>query len=247
VRARLDQASAASAALFERRPRSLPILRPVPPFRGPTGEWLQYEPASASAPDAVLWLDARAVDSVESLGGGMSRILAESVPGRHLESVNRTLNAALPRFRRFGGDRAFEAGWALYAAGLGEELGLYRDTAAHLEPLLQEERCALGMVVDTGLQTQGWTRAQALTYVQEHLPLDADAARRLVDRAIALPGEALACGVGLSEIRALRSEAEQRLGTRFVASQFHAALLSEGALPPDLLALRMRRWLDTVH
>jgi len=242
----LTQGATAAEAAFGPAPRA-PILRAVPVFRVSTADWLEYAPAVPGELDAVLWLNARAGAPDDPLGGGWARVLAAATPGRHLETSSRIAARTLPRFRRFGGDPAFEAGWALYAGAVGEELGLYHDTAARLGPLMAEERCALGMVIDTGLQAQGWTRAQALEYLRAHLPLDGGAAQRVVDRAIALPGEALACGVGLREIRALRAEAQQRLGARFVASEFHAALLAEGALPLDLLAMRLRRWMESAH
>ena len=58
--------------------------------------------------------------------------------------------------------------------------------------------CAAGLVVDTGVHGLGWSREQALDYLRAQVPMG-EAAASAVDRVIALPGEALACGMGVRE------------------------------------------------
>jgi uncharacterized protein (DUF885 family) len=47
---------------------------------------------------------------------------------------------------------------------------------------------------------------------------------------------------GELEIKALRKYAEQELGPRFDIRAFHDQILSQGALPLDVLDARIRRW-----
>ena len=47
-----------------------------------------------------------------------------ALPGRHYQSALQQGRSDLPKFRRFGSEPAFVDGWGLYAATLGEELGL---------------------------------------------------------------------------------------------------------------------------
>src|SRR5579871_1600479 len=248
LRAREAQAAAAAASIFPELPRVAPGIRSVAPFRASSAPLLLYQPGGSNGPSAaLLWVNLQAGAVWSPLSGGMTRVLRETVPGHHLERSLAAARGALPRFRRFGGDRAFIEGWGLYAATLGEDLGLETGIPARLGPLLEELECALGLVLDTGLHGEGWTRPHALDYVRGHLPLTDAAARRSVDRVIALPGEALACTVGLRTMRGLRAEAQQRLGARFDLSAFHTALLEQGALPLDLLEANMRRWMQAVH
>jgi uncharacterized protein (DUF885 family) len=253
VRALEAQAAAAAAPSFAELPRAAPGVRRVAPFRASSAPLISYQsayPGSAYLGDsgaALLWVNGQAGAVWNPMTGGEARVLREAVPGHHLERSLAAANAALPRFRRFGGDRAFIEGWGLYAATLAEDLGLARDAPEHLGPLLQELDCALGLVLDTGLHGQRWTRAKAIDYLRGHLPLEEPAANRIVDRVIALPGEALACTVGLRKLRALRAEAQQRLGARFELRAFHSALLEQGALPLDLLESSMHRWMESVH
>jgi len=183
-----------------------------------------------------------------ALGFGCSsispaRFLREALPGHQYQLSIQRARSDLPNFRRFGADPAFAAGWGSYAASLGEELGVYRETSSKFEALLGQLECAAGLVIDTGLHAQGWTRQRAIDYLHSKLPLDETGVRRTVDRAIALPAEALACTIGERKIQALRRAAEQRLGARFDVRAFHAQLLGGGAVPIDILESNVLRWL----
>jgi uncharacterized protein (DUF885 family) len=172
--------------------------------------------------------------------------LREAVPGHHYQLALQQERADLPRFRRFGGAPAFIEGWGLYAASLGEELGLYPQQDAKVGALLAELGCAAGTVIDTGLHAQNWSRARALEYRHAHVPLDDVSADNLVDRDLALPGEALSCLAGYLKLHSLRMRAQQTLGARFDAQAFHAEVLSNGALPLDLLDVEIHRWIERV-
>jgi uncharacterized protein (DUF885 family) len=150
----------------------------------------------------------------------------------------------LPKFRRFGAEPAFVDGWALYAASLGEEMGLYRDDDAKRGALLAQLKCAVALVVDTGLHAKGWTRAQAIDYVRAQFTSDDGDAGLMTDRFVALPGKALACKIGELKFQGLRALAQQKLGTRFDIREFHAQILKDGAMPLDILEAKMKLWME---
>jgi uncharacterized protein (DUF885 family) len=236
--------AAASPTLFGAAPRSDVEIRAV---AGAGASWplLSYRPA---APDrkrpAVLDVDTDGF-AATSVGAVESLFLQEAVPGRHYQLALQQERADLPMFRRFGGLPAFVEGWGLYAASLGDELGLHRDPEEKFESLLGELRCALGLVIDTGLHSKGWTRQQALDYLHAQMPIDDAAAAVAVDRDIALPGAALAGEIGDLKIQALRARAQQTEGARFDIRAFHAELLKDGAMPLDILEAKIRLWIDT--
>jgi uncharacterized protein (DUF885 family) len=132
----------------------------------------------------------------------------------------------------------------LYAATLGEELKVYRDPEAKFGSLLAQLDCALGLVLDTGLHAQAWTRQQALDYLHAHVPIDDDDAVKTVDRMIALPGRAVACTVGFLKIQGLRTRAQQLQGADFDVRAFHAEIVKDGAMPLDVLETKMNSWLE---
>jgi uncharacterized protein (DUF885 family) len=115
---------------------------------------------------------------------------------------------------------------------------------ARYASLLAQTMCAAGLVIDTGLHAQGWTRQQAVDYLRTQAPIDDAAAGNVVDRAIAFPAEALACTVGFLKIQALRALAQQTLGARFDLRAFHAEVLRDGAMPLDMLEAKLKLWMD---
>jgi uncharacterized protein (DUF885 family) len=182
-------------------------------------------------------------------GGGarttlsIAGFLQLGLPGEHFQIALQQEQADLPRFRRFGSESAFTQGWGLYAASLGETLGLYGDESAKLDAAATMRRCAVGLVVDTSLHAKGWTRAQAFDYLRTHLGVDDVDAQSLIDGYAASPAEALAC-VGAMNFRALRARAEQTLGGRFDLREFHSQILQGGAMPLDILEAKMKGWMD---
>jgi uncharacterized protein (DUF885 family) len=170
--------------------------------------------------------------------------LSEAIPGRHYQSALQLERTDLPKFRRFGTEPAFVDGWALYAASLGEEMGLYRDDEARRGALLGQLKCAAALVVDTGLHAQGWTRTQASAYLREQLALDDADANSMTDRFLALPGDALACKMGELKFQSLLAQARQQLGSRFDIREFHAEVLKNGAMPLDMLEAKMKLWME---
>lgn len=177
-------------------------------------------------------------------GATIAHFLRDEIPGRHYQTLLQQARADLPKFRRFGAEPAFVDGWALYAESLGEELGLYRDDEAKRNALVDQLTCAAATVVDTGLQTEGWTRAQAVDYLRTQLAAGEADAALLVDRYVAMPGDALACMMGELKMRALRARAQQAQGARFDIREFHSAILKDGAMPLDILEAKMTQWMQ---
>jgi uncharacterized protein (DUF885 family) len=235
------QTLAAMPTLFSAVPRADFEIRASGALRE-AATLLAYQPA---APDvgtpAILYVntDPNAARSAE-----IAVFLQQAIPGRHYQSALQRERADLPKFRRFGSEPVFVDGWALYAASLGEELGLYRDDEAKRGALLGQLKCAAALVVDTGLHAKDWTRAQAADYLRAKLGVDAAEANLMTDRFAALPGDALACKMGELRFRALRTHAQQALGTRFDIREFHTEILKDGAMPLDILEAKMQRWMD---
>jgi hypothetical protein len=76
------------------------------------------------------------------------------------------------------------------------------------------------------------------------MPIDDDDAIKTVDRMIALPGRALACMVGFLKIQGLRTHAQQLQGAGFDVRAFHAEIVKDGAMPLDVLEVKMNSWLE---
>jgi uncharacterized protein (DUF885 family) len=168
--------------------------------------------------------------------------LHEGQPGHHYHiALQQELD--LPKFRKAGWYDAYGEGWALYAEGLGRELGLYDDPIAYLGRLQMELHRALRLVVDTGMHDKGWSRERAIAYMRETEGVNEDDARRAIERYMAWPGQALAYKVGELKLLELRERARQKLGPRFDIRAFHTQVLGDGCLPLRMLEAKIDAWI----
>ncbi len=241
------QTLAALPAMFAALPQADFEIRAAGAL-GDAATALRYQRAAADgATPAILYVNtaAGARPAIIDIAG----FLQEALPGRHLQSALQQERADLPKFRRLGAPRlggapAFVEGWALYAASLGEDLGLYRDDEAKRGAASAQLKCAAALVVDTGLHAKGWTRAQAVEYLRAQLALDETGADLMTDRFVAQPAEALSCKMGELKFQALRSRAQQQLGAKFDYREYHSEVLKDGAMPLDILEAKLRVWMD---
>jgi uncharacterized protein (DUF885 family) len=167
----------------------------------------------------------------------------EGIPGHHMQIAIAQELEGVPRFRRFGGGyTAYSEGWGLYTERLAREMGFYTDPYSDFGRLTLELRRAIRLVVDTGLHHKRWPRQQAVDYILANQPGGEEQARKDIDRYIVMPGQATAYMIGQMEILRLREAARQAMGARFDIRGFHSTVLSEGAVPLDILAERVRAW-----
>jgi uncharacterized protein (DUF885 family) len=243
VKKRID---AALPRLFSVFPKADYEVREVEPYRAQSAAGAYYQQASADGSrPGIFYVNTYNLRSQPRFG--METLsLHEASPGHHFQvSIQQELTG-LPRFRRFGGDyTAFVEGWALYAEFLGRELGLFTDPYQWFGRLNDEQLRAMRLVVDTGLHAKGWTREQAVQYMIANSTLAPSDVESEVERYIAWPGQALGYKVGDLRIQALRRKAEAELGTRFDIRDFHREVLSDGAVPLEILERKIDRWIES--
>jgi uncharacterized protein (DUF885 family) len=241
LKVRID---AALPLLFSVFPKADYEVREVEPFRAQSAPGASYQQASADGSRPGIFyvntynLKAQPKFGMETLS------LHEASPGHHFQvSIQQELDN-LPKFRRFGGDyTAYVEGWALYAEYLGKELGMFTDPYQWFGRLNDEQLRAMRLVVDTGLHSKGWSREQAIRFMLDNSTMAESDVVAEVERYIVWPGQALGYKVGDLRIQALRHKAEAALGPNFDVRDFHREVLSDGAVPMDVLEAKIDRWI----
>jgi uncharacterized protein (DUF885 family) len=230
--------------LFSVFPKADYEVRELEAYRAESGAGAYYQAPSADGSRPGVFL-VNTHDLRSQPKFGMETLsLHEAAPGHHFQwTIQRELEG-LPRFRRFGGDyTAYSEGWALYAESLGRELGLFTDPYQWFGRLNDEQLRAMRLVVDTGLHARGWTREQATEYMLANSTLAPGYVESEVERYIAWPGQALGYKIGDLHLQALRRRAEAELGPKFDLRDFHREILSDGAVPLDVLDAKIERWI----
>lgn len=229
--------------LFGRLPRLPYTVAPIPAANAAGNTTAYYEPGSLETGQAGIYrlnlteLDQRPLWELPALG------VHEAVPGHHLQiSLQQELD--IHPLRANGTFfTAFVEGWGLYSERLGIEMGLYDTPAKQMGRLSYEMWRATRLVVDTGLHSKGWSKQQAVDYMQDNTALTAANVDAEVNRYLTWPGQALAYKVGELKVRELRTRAEQALGADFDLRAFHDTVLENGAVPLSVLEAYVDRWI----
>jgi uncharacterized protein (DUF885 family) len=239
----LEVARAAMGDWFGILPEAACVLKPVPEYLAADSPAAYYSPPApdGSRPGEYF------VNLHEPTRRGRAETASiayhEAIPGHHLQLAIASERTDLPAFRRLSwGHTAFVEGWALYTERLADEMDLYRSDLDRLGMLASDSWRACRLVVDTGLHAMGWTRQQAIDFLNAHAPVSRDDIVVEVDRYIGMPGQALAYKVGQREILRLRDEARSALGPAFDIRAFHDAVLGGATVSLRVLGDRVRAW-----
>jgi len=166
----------------------------------------------------------------------------ELVPGHHFQMALVLENTSLSKFRRAAAYTAYLEGWGEYASDLAGEMGMYADPYDRAGRLSMDLFLTTRLVVDTGMNALGWSRARGMAYMREHtFESETQIASESLRYSTDLPGQALAYKLGSLGIRDLRERMRTKLGTRFEVRRFHQAVLGHGSMPIAILEQHVER------
>ena len=243
--AAVDRAKAAMPKWFGRLPKGTVIVDPCLPFEEKSGCPNSYVPGTPDGKRPGRWRINAGVTPPQPKAPLEGTAFHETVPGHHLQlaiAAEREQAHPITRYLFFSG---FGEGWALYSERLAKEMGLYSSDLYQFGDLGEQALRAARLVVDPGMAVLGWSRQQALDYMDAHVPESHAALESEVDRYIADPGQATAYMIGRLEIERLRHEAETRLGKDFDIREFHDKVLESGSIPLSFLSTHIESWLDS--
>jgi len=222
--------------LFITKPKAEMVVKAVEKYREKSaGKAFYNSPAEDGSRPGIYYANTY---NMEDMPKYQMEALAyhEGIPGHHMQLSIAQEMKGLPMFRRFGsGYTAYVEGWGLYTEYLPKELGYYSDPYSDFGRLAMELWRACRLVVDTGIHAQKWTREKGIDYYMTNTPNSKGDAVKMVERHIVMPGQATAYKIGMIKILELRSMAQKQLGDKFDIREFHEVVLTNGALPLDVL------------
>jgi uncharacterized protein (DUF885 family) len=238
----IDEIDAGLDRLFDVRPKVGVKVERVPEFKQATspGAYYQPPPFDGSKP-GIFFVNLRNVKEIPRFG---MRTLAyhEAIPGHHFQIAVAQGLTDLPFFRRIIPFTAYAEGWALYTEQVAAENGFEENPYDRLGYLTGQLFRAVRLVVDTGIHSKRWTREKAIDYMMKNTGMVESDVVAEVERYIVIPGQACAYKVGQLKILELREKAKTRLGQDFDIRQFHNVVLTNGALPLNLLERVVDEW-----
>ena len=152
---------------------------------------------------------------------------------------------SIPMFRKFSNYTAYTEGWGLYSELVPKEFGFYEDPYSDFGRLAMELWRSCRLVVDTGIHAKKWTREHSIDYYRHNTPNAESDCIKMVERHIVMPGQATAYKIGMNKIVELREEAKAWLGEDFDIREFHDVVLTNGAVPLNVLEEMVQEWADS--
>lgn len=237
------RSKAAAPQWFGLLPRSDVIVQPVPAFSEASAPGAFYtNPAEDGSRPGTYSINLRGAETAPR-AGIEATAFHEAFPGHHLQSALALERSSLHPISRYIFLSGFGEGWALYTERLAEEMGLYSSDVDRMGMLSNEALRAARLVVDAGMHGLGWSRDQAIQYMLDNTAESRESVTSEVDRYIAVPAQATSYMLGNIEIRRLRAQAEQALGSRFDIKAFHDRVLEDGSVPLSMLRAKIERWI----
>lgn len=175
-----------------------------------------------------------------------SIVFHETIPGHHLDQTIQSERAQFSILLDFINIRQLAKleGWALYAEGLGEDMGLYTDPLWLLGAYFADAQRAARIVIDTGINHYGWSRQQGYDLLKQSTFLSENIISSELSRYVYVPGTNTSYKLGETIILDFRRQAKELLGDNFSIKEFHTQVLGFGAEPMGHFRARMNAWLD---
>jgi len=232
--------------LFATKPKADIVVKAVEKFREKSaGKAFYQQPAPDGSRPGMFYVNLREMQSnptyeLEALAHH------EGIPGHHMQIAIAQELSGIPKFRKFShAYTAYTEGWGLYSEQAPKEIGMYRDPYSDFGRLALELWRAGRLVVDTGIHDKKWTRQQAIDYLKQNTPNSEADCIDSINRYIVMPSQATAYKIGMIKILELRESAKKQLGSKFDLRQFHDVLLTNGALPLDVLEQLVEQWIKS--
>ena len=243
----IDEMEARLDELFYSKPKARLMVKAVEAFREKSaGRAFYQRPAEDGSRPGTYYANLYRMQDMPTYD---LEALAyhEGLPGHHMQGTISQQQQGLPLFRRHGGYTAYAEGWGLYSEYIPKEMGLYSNPYSDFGRLSMEIWRACRLVVDTGLHHKRWTRQEAIDYLTANTSSSVEANTKAIERYMIMPGQATAYKVGMLKILELREKARTALGDKFDIRGYHEVVLSNGAVPLNVLEDLVNEWVADIQ
>lgn len=221
--------------LFNTLPEADIVVKAVEPFReASAGKAFYQQPAVDGSRPGTYYAN---LYDMKAMPTYQMDALAyhEGIPGHHMQIAIAQELEGIPEFRKHLFYMAYVEGWGLYSEFIPKEIGFYKDPYSDFGRLAMELWRACRLVVDTGIHSKKWSREEGIDYYVSNTPNAESDAIKMVERHIVMPSQATAYKIGMIKILELREKAKIELGGNFDIREFHDVILTNGAVPLNLL------------
>ncbi len=118
-------------------------------------------------------------------------------------------------------------------------MGAYNNPYTDFGRLVTEMWLVIRLIVDTGIHAKSCSEERSSAYFKENSPVVDGQIRSEVRRYFVLPGQAMACKIGMLKILELREKARTELGDKFDICGFHDTVLGDGSVSLSILERRI--------
>jgi uncharacterized protein (DUF885 family) len=219
----------------------------TPPFLRGTMRGIAYEPPGVFDLNRTGYFYVRPLPdtfSAEQKGnyldyihkrGFRGSVVHEAFPGHHMQLL--LANRHESKVRKIQQNLIFVEGWALYCEEMAYRERLFGENPAQWYGILGGIRFrAVRIIVDIDIHSGRMTPDSAMAFMNAKLGDNPYYYTAEIRRYCANPTSALSYLTGKTLIMSMLAQAQKQIGDSFRLGEFHAKLLSEGSIPPSLIA-----------
>ncbi len=229
----LDKIRPLMPKYFNRMPKADCAVARIDPRREATTSWGYYN-IPVERPIGVYYYSAAELDKRCQVRD-QAVVYHELLPGHHYQMNLVLEDPTLPDILHHHYNTACADGWAEYASGFCEEIGLY-DPYTEYGRLTWDAFLCCRLIVDTGLNALGWTLENARDFLkQETMFTDRELYTELHRYAVGMPAQALSYKWGSLKFFGFKAKAVEALGEGFDLKEFHDVMLEFGSIPLNII------------
>lgn len=186
------------------------------------------------------------INGASETGSLFTTLAHEGYPGHLYQNTYFQAKEDVIPLRKIININGYSEGWATYVEMYAYGISDIEESAANLLRWNNEASLSLYARTDFGVNYEGWSKEKTTDYLEGYGYEKEDAAM-IFQTMVAEPCAYMPYALGYLEIDALREEAEEKLGDRFILKDFHQFILDQGPCPFAIMRDNMLKWMEAAN